>query len=75
MDPYIPCFADKHNKRDVLSADQTIAVEAMYTMGDWHLVEDPDGWTLSTQDGSTTGYFEETVYITSSGPLILTSLK
>jgi methionyl aminopeptidase len=74
MEPYIPCFGDKQNKKDVLSLDQTIAVEAMYTMGDWHLVEDPDGWTLSTQDKSITGYFEETVYITASGPLILTSI-
>ena len=75
MDPYIPCFADPHNKKDVLSQDQTIAVEAMYTMGDWHLVEDPDGWTLSTQDDSTTGYFEETVYVTASEPLILTLVR
>lgn len=75
MDPWIPCFADKHSKKDVLSEDQTIAVEAMYTMGDWHLVEDRDGWTLSTQDKSITGYFEETVYITKDGPLILTAIK
>ena len=75
MDPYIPCFGDKQNKRDILSVDQTIAIEAMYTMGDWHLVEDPDGWTLSTQDRSITGYFEETVYLTSDGPIVLTKLK
>lgn len=75
MEPYIPCYADKKNKKDVLSIGQTIAVEAMYSMGDWPLVEDPDGWTLSTQDGSLTGYFEETVYISKDGPIVLTSLK
>ena len=75
MDPYIPCFADSHNKKDILQQDQTVAIEAMYTLGDWHLVEDPDGWTLSTQDHSTTGYFEETVYLTSDGPIVLTKLK
>lgn len=75
MDPWIPCFGDKQNKKDVLSVDQTIAIETMYTMGDWHLVEDPDGWTLSTQDGSMTGYFEETIYITKDGPLILTAIN
>jgi len=75
MDPWIPCFADNQNKKDILQLDQTIAIEAMYTMGDWHLVEDPDGWTLSTQDGSTTGYFEETVYITADGPIILTAIN
>lgn len=75
MDPYIPCFADNRNKKDILSVDQTIAIEAMYSMGDWHLVEDTDGWTLSTQDKSVTGYFEETVYITANEPLILTSIR
>lgn len=75
MDPWIPCFADKHSKKDILQKDQTIAIEAMYAMGDWHLVEDPDGWTLSTQDRSIAGYFEETVYITANGPLILTAIK
>jgi methionyl aminopeptidase len=75
MDPYIYCYAEKQGKRDILSVDQTIAIETMYMMGDWHLVEDPDGWTLSTQDGSMTGYFEETVYITANGPQILTAIK
>lgn len=72
MEPFIPCFADKRNKRFVLAVDQTIAIEAMVSMGDYHLVEDPDGWTLSTQDGSITAMFEETVYITPNGPQILT---
>jgi methionyl aminopeptidase len=75
MDPFIPCFADKHNKKDILSEDQTIAIEAMYAMGDSRLVEDSDGWTLSTQDGSTAGYFEETVYVASRGPIILTAIN
>lgn len=75
MEPYIPVFADKSNKKDILQVDQTIAIEAMYALGDWHLVEAPDGWTLSTQDKSITGYFEETVYLTQTGPLILTATK
>lgn len=75
MEPFIPCFADSRNKKFVLAVDQTVAIEAMVTMGDWHLVEDADGWTLSTQDGSLTAMFEETVYITADGPLILTGLN
>ncbi len=73
MEPFIPCFADPKNKKFVLAVDQTVAIEAMVTMGDYHLVEDPDGWTLSTQDGSLTAMFEETVYITAQGPQILTA--
>jgi len=75
VEPYIPCFADKRNKKFVLAVDQTVAIEAMVTMGDYHLVEDPDGWTLSTQDGSLTAMFEETVYITQNGPQILTGIN
>lgn len=72
MKPYIPCFADPAGKKDVLSLDQTIAIEIMSAIGDYHLVEESDGWTLSTQDGSLTAMYEETVCITESGPLVLT---
>jgi methionyl aminopeptidase len=75
MDPFIPCYADNKGKKYVLAVDQTVAIEAMITMGDWHLVEDPDGWTLSTQDRSLTAMFEETVYITPDGPKILTGIN
>lgn len=75
MDPYIPCYADKKNKKYVLAVDQTVAIEAMVTMGDWHLVEDSDGWTISTQDGSNTAMFEETVYVSKDGPVILTGIR
>jgi len=72
LEPYIPCFADPHNKKNILHENQTIAIEAMYALGKPNLIEDPDGWTLSTQDGSITGMFEETIYISNQGPLILT---
>ena len=72
MEPYIPCFADPHTKKNILHENQTIAIEIMYAMGRPSLVEDSDGWTLSTQDGSVTGMFEETVYISQDGPIILT---
>lgn len=75
MDPYIPCYADKANQKFVLSVDQTVALESMVTMGDWHLIEASDGWTLSAQDGSITGYFEETIYVGSNGPLVLTQIN
>lgn len=75
MKPYIPCFADPTTKKDILSIDQTVAIEIMSAMGKYHLVEDPDGWTLSTQDGSITAMYEETVYISPQGPIILTQIN
>lgn len=75
MNPFIPCYAEPKTKRDVLSIDQTIAVEIMSAMGDYHLVEESDGWTLSTQDGSITAMYEETICITDGQPLILTAIN
>ena len=72
MEPFIPVFADPHTKKNILHENQTIAVEAMYALGNPNLVEDTDGWTLSTQDGSITGMFEETLYIGKNGPIVLT---
>lgn len=73
MTPFIPCFADPKTKRDILSVDQTLAIEVMSAMGGYELVEDSDGWTLSTQDGSITAMYEESVCVTEKGPIILTS--
>lgn len=75
MEPYIPCFADRSSKKHIIHPNQTLAIEVMYAKGDYHLVEDPDGWTLSTQDGSITGMFEESVYISEEGPIILTKAR
>ena len=71
-EPNIPCYADPRTKKDILKPGQSIAVEIMYSMGDYRLKTGPDGWTLSTIDGSLTGMFEESVFITESGQQILT---
>lgn len=73
MEPFIPCFTDPATKKNILHEHQTLAIEVMYALGEPHLIEDADGWTLSTQDGSVTGMFEETVYISPKGPVTLTS--
>lgn len=72
MEPYIPCYADRSSKKHIIHPNQTLAIEVMYAMGDYHLIEASDGWTLSTQDGSLTGMIEETVYVSEEGPIILT---
>lgn len=70
--PNIPCYADPRTKKDILKPGQSVAVEIMYSMGDYRLKTGPDGWTLATIDGSLTGMFEESVFITESGQQILT---
>lgn len=71
-DPYIPCEAQKRDKKHVLYDGQTVAIEVMYTKGRPDLVQDADGWTLRTEDGSLGGMIEETVLVTANGPEILT---
>ena len=71
-EPNIPCYADPRTKNYILKPGQSIAVEIMYSMGDYRLKTGPDGWTLSTIDGSLTAMFEESVFVTDSGNQILT---
>ena len=52
----------------------TIAIEPMITAGgepEVQLDED-DGWSISTADGSLAAHFEHTVAMTADGPRILT---
>lgn len=56
----------------VLEAGMTIAIEPIATLGSEELMEDPDGWTLWTLDGSWSAQFEHTLLITDAGAEILT---
>lgn len=58
----------------LLKPGDTIAIEPMATLGGEKIVQDDDGWTLSTWDGSLAAHFEHTVLITENGAEILTKL-
>lgn len=73
MEPSIPCVPARSDKNIKLHEGQTLAIENMYSMGNPTLIEDSDGWTFRTVDGSISGMFEETVLITKNGPEILTN--
>jgi methionyl aminopeptidase len=70
--PAIPCIAIRSDKRQILKAGQTIAVEVMSTMGRPDLEVDADGWTYRTIDRSWSAMMEETVLVTENGAEILT---
>lgn len=75
QEPIIPCFVSSDPAlKTVLKPGMVLAVEVMYMMGDWPLVEADDGWTLSTADGSLSAVFENDVIITESGPVLITPL-
>ena len=72
-EPQIPCFVSgTRNESPKIPVGAVIAIEVMYTQGKPDLVLEDDGWTISTQDGKISALFEETVAVTSHGPIVLT---
>jgi methionyl aminopeptidase len=49
-----------------------MAIEPMVNAGGHEVVLGPDGWTITTKDGSLSAHFEHTVAVTAAGPRILT---
>lgn len=72
MEPAIPCVAYRADKKKKITVGQTLAIEVMYAAGSAYVVEDSDGWTYRTSDGSLSGMFEETVLVTQGAPEVLT---
>lgn len=70
-DPAIPCYG-KRGQGEKLHAGMVVAIEPMLTAGEYFLVTEDDGWTLSTRDGSLSAHFEHTIAITKIGARILT---
>lgn len=72
--PAIPCYVDGSAQgRTTISPGMTLAIEVIYTAGDWHLVLAEDGWTLSTKDNLLSAVFEDTVLIEAKNTTILTA--
>lgn len=52
-----------------------ITIEPIISAGSWRSVEDADGWTIRTRDGSLAAHCEHTLVVTAGGPVILTGRK
>lgn len=70
-EPEIPNYG-RAGTGAILRSGMTIAVEPITTLGDHSIVQDDDGWTLRTLDGSLSAQFEHTVLVTNDGCEILT---
>jgi len=55
-----------------LKEGMVLAVEPMINIGKHDVVQLADGWTITTKDKSLSAHYENTVYISSDGPVILT---
>lgn len=59
--------------RQKLTRGLVLAVEPMLTMGGGAVVEDEDGWTIRTADGTPAAHFEQTIVVTDGAPIVLTA--
>jgi methionyl aminopeptidase len=62
----------KPGKGPVLREGMTFAIEPMITAGKYQVFVADDGWTVKTVDHSLAAHVEDTIAITSAGPVILT---
>jgi methionyl aminopeptidase len=56
-----------------LVAGLVIAIEPMVNIGGPDVMLGPDGWTVTTKDGTLSAHWEHTVAVTAAGPRILTA--
>jgi methionyl aminopeptidase len=70
-EPTVPNHYDPLQK-DVLTEGLVLTIEPMISAGSARAVQDPDGWTLRTRDGSLSAHHEHTLVITRGAPIVLT---
>jgi methionyl aminopeptidase len=70
-EPSVPNTFDRQD-RSVLRAGLVITIEPFLTIGATIAVQDPDGWTLRSSDGSLGAQFEHTMIVTGRGPIVVT---
>lgn len=69
--PSVPNTYDRLD-RTVLRAGLVITIEPFLTTGATMAVDDVDGWTLRTPDGSRGAQFEHTLIVTGGRPIVVT---
>jgi methionyl aminopeptidase len=63
---YIPSFDLE------LKEGMVLALEPMVAVGDFHVITEDDGWTVSTLDKSLTAHYEHTIAVTKHGCDVIT---
>jgi methionyl aminopeptidase len=70
--PTVPNHYDPWQK-DILTEGLVITIEPLISAGSASAVEDTDGWTIRTRDGSLAAHHEHTLVIRGSRPILLTA--
>lgn len=73
-DPEVPGFLGKKiEKTPLITEGMVLAIEIIYNRGKRNIyIDERDGWTIRTKDGTISGLFEKTVALTSKGAVVLT---
>ncbi|HET7168402.1 MAG TPA: type I methionyl aminopeptidase [Candidatus Limnocylindrales bacterium] len=72
-EPQVPNYRTGRRGRK-LEPGLCLAIEPMFTLGDYRAHVLDDDWTVATVDGSLAAHFEDTIAITDEGPEVLTAL-
>jgi methionyl aminopeptidase len=68
--PSVPSVDD--GERTKLHEGLVLAIEPFLSVSSTFVIDDADGWTLRTSDGSLVAQHEHTMVVTRDGPLVLT---
>ena len=70
--PTVPNYCDRR-QRDVLTEGLVLTIEPIISERPCRAVDDRDGWTIRTSNGSLSAHYEETIVITGGAPIVLTA--
>jgi methionyl aminopeptidase len=71
-EPAVPNQYDSW-QRDVLTEGLVLTIEPMISAGSAQAIQDANGWTIRTRDGSLSAHHEHTLVITREHPTVLTA--
>jgi methionyl aminopeptidase len=70
--PSVPNYFDPR-QTDTLTDGLVLTIEPIICAGSGDVVEERDGWTIRTRDGSLSAHHEHTIVITRGEPVVLTA--
>ncbi len=70
--PSVPNYWNPEQK-DILTEGLVLTIEPIISCGSGQPVEDGDGWTVRTKDGTLSAHYEHTVVIARDRPVLLTA--
>ncbi len=73
-EPQVPNYG-RRGQGTMLKEGMVIAIEPMINLGERHVYQDDDGWTIRTRDGKPAAHFEHTVAIGKHGADILSTFE